>query len=125
MKKFEFWFRKEYEQLIRQRSLTQFVRPGVRLSPEPKGTHVGASVLVRFLDKPGTQNSEPVLNPYSVEAVVTKLEVKKIEEMNAKDFEGATPDAASSEGVINQLERIYERPFSLEDTVTVFKIVYQ
>ncbi len=121
---FEFWFRKEYEPLIRERKLTQFVRPGVRLAPEPKGTKVGEHVLVRILDKPGTANSEPILNSYSASAVVTKLEIKKISEMTPEDFEGASPDASSVEGVIAQFKYIYEKPFGLDDVVTVFRIMY-
>ena len=124
MNTFEFWFRKEYEPLIRSHELTQFVRPGVRLAPQPKGTKVGDEVSIRFLEKPGTANSKAILNSFTANAVVIKLEVKQIQEMEAADFEGTSPDAASITGIIAQLQRIYERPCSLHDTVTVFKIFY-
>lgn len=125
MRVFEFWFRKEYEPLLRTQQLTQFVRPGVRLAPEPKGTTLGANVSVRLLDTPGTATSEPVLNSFVAAASVVKLEIKKIADMTDADFEGASPDAASQEGVLRQLEHIYGKSFTADDVVTVFKISYE
>ncbi len=125
MNKFEFWFRKEYSDLLHDRQLTCFVRPGIRLAPAPKGTRIGERVLVRFLEKPGTPHSDPELNPFMAEAVVMDLRIKKIGEMDAADFQGSAPDASSQEGVIAQLERIYGQRFGIDDTVTVFRIAYE
>ena len=121
---FEFWFRKEYMQHISDRRLKCFVRPEVRLCPADKCTNVGDIVNVRVLDVPGTPTSKPVLNPYVVPAIVKEIKVKKICEMDLCDFEDAVEDASSIESLVSQLERIYNRPFTKENTVTVFKIAY-
>lgn len=124
MEKFEFWFRKEYEDLVIQKKLTQFVRPGVRKVPDPKGTQLGEKVLVRIVEVPSLVKEEAVLSPLIMDAEVIKLEPKKICEMIESDFVGATPDSSSQAGVISQLERIYGKAFSPEDIVTVFEVKY-
>lgn len=123
--RFEFWFRKEYEDLVINKKLTQFVRPGVRKSPDPKGTNVGEKVLVRIIEVPSLIKEEAVLNPNVLEADVVKLEPKKIEEMTNEDFIGTSPDADTKDGVISQLEKIYNTDFSKDDIVTVFEIRYE
>lgn len=123
-KLFEFWFRKEYKQDIVNKQLISFVRPGVRVFPAPKGTSVGETTNIRILDVPGTSSSEPILNPYTTEAIVREIRIKKIGDMDSADFVGATEDALSVEKVISQLERIYGESFTKSDIVTIFKIAY-
>ena len=121
---FEFWFRKEYELNISEKCLKSFVRPEARLCPADKCTNIGDIVNLRILDVPGTLNSEPVLSPKVVPAVVEDIKVKKIHEMGPLDFNGSSEDASSIDSVVSQLERIYNRPFTGESVVTIFTIKY-
>lgn len=119
---YEFWFRNEYKDLVMSHALTQFVRPDDRTYPNPKGTRVGERALVRILIEPG---ESPTFEDYSCTAVVASLTVKKVRELDAADFLGASPDAASVEGVLHQLKSIYGKTFSPEDTITAFTIEYE
>ena len=66
------------------------------------------------------QNQQIELN-----AEVIKLEPKKIGDMTDDDFVGTSLDSNSQEGVLAQLERIYNKKFTNDDIVTVFKIKYE
>jgi hypothetical protein len=54
-------------------------------------------------------------------AVIDDVEVKKVEELSRSDIEHDNPEFRRSEETIDFLEKIYTRPISQEDTVTVIR----
>ena len=52
-------------------------------------------------------------------AVIDDVEVKKVEELSPRDIEHDNPEFRRLEDTVKFLEKIYSRPISMEDTVTV------
>ncbi len=121
---FEFWFRKEIEQEICNKTLKCFVRPGIRMAPAAKGASVGTHARMRILETPGTELQFPTLSSYVSDVRVVNLRVKKISECNSMDFVTASVRANSIDSLLQQLQSTYQRPFQLEDVVTFFEIEY-
>jgi hypothetical protein len=54
-------------------------------------------------------------------AVIDDVEVKKVEELSPRDIEHDNPELRRLEETVGFLEKIYTRPISMEDTVTVIR----
>ena len=54
-------------------------------------------------------------------AVIDDVEVKKVEELSPRDIEHDNPEFRRLEDTVAFLEKIYTRPISMEDTVTVIR----
>ena len=54
-------------------------------------------------------------------AVIDDVEVKRVEELSPRDIEHDNPELRRLEETVAFLEKIYSRPISTEDTVTVIR----
>jgi hypothetical protein len=54
-------------------------------------------------------------------AVIDDVEVKKVQDLSPRDIEHDNPEFRRLEDTIQFLEKIYSRPISMEDTVTVIR----
>src|ERR671919_425921 len=54
-------------------------------------------------------------------AVIDDVEVKKVEDLSPRDIEHDNPEFRRLEDTVQFLEKIYSRPISEEDTVTVVR----
>ena len=54
-------------------------------------------------------------------AVIDDVEVKKVSELSPRDIEHDNPELRRLEDTVAFLEKIYTRPISMEDTVTVIR----
>ena len=54
-------------------------------------------------------------------AVIDDVEVKKVEDLSPRDIEHDNPEFRRLEDTVQFLEKIYTRPISTEDTVTVIR----
>ena len=54
-------------------------------------------------------------------AVIDDVEVKKVSELSPRDIEHDNPEFRRLEDTVEFLEKIYTRPISTEDTVTVIR----
>jgi hypothetical protein len=54
-------------------------------------------------------------------AVIDDVEVKRVEELSPRDIEHDNPEFRRLEDTVKFLEKIYSRPISMEDTVTVIR----
>ncbi|MDP9188676.1 MAG: ASCH domain-containing protein [Actinomycetota bacterium] len=54
-------------------------------------------------------------------AVIDDVEVKKVEELSPRDIEHDNPEFRRVEDTVEFLGKIYSRPISTEDTVTVIR----
>jgi hypothetical protein len=54
-------------------------------------------------------------------AVIDDVEVKRVEELSPRDIEHDNPEFRRLEDTVKFLEKIYSRPISKEDTVTVIR----
>jgi hypothetical protein len=54
-------------------------------------------------------------------AVIDSVEVKRVRELSPRDIEHDNPEFRRTEDLMHFLEQIYDRPVSLDDTVTVVR----
>jgi hypothetical protein len=54
-------------------------------------------------------------------AVIDDVEVKKVSELSPRDIEHDNPELRRLEDTVAFLEKIYTRPISMDDTVTVIR----
>jgi hypothetical protein len=54
-------------------------------------------------------------------AVIDDVEVKRVEDLSPRDIEHDNPEFRRLEDTVQFLEKIYSRPISMEDTVTVIR----
>jgi hypothetical protein len=54
-------------------------------------------------------------------AVIDDVEVKKVQDLSPRDIEHDNPELRRLEDTVQFLEKIYTRPISMEDTVTVIR----
>jgi hypothetical protein len=55
------------------------------------------------------------------EAVIDDVEVKRVSDLSPRDIEHDNPECRRVEDLMTFLEQIYDRPVTLEDTVTVVR----
>jgi hypothetical protein len=54
-------------------------------------------------------------------AVIDDVEVKKVSDLSPRDIEHDNPELRRLEDTVDFLEKIYTRPISMDDTVTVIR----
>ena len=54
-------------------------------------------------------------------AVIDDVEVKKVQDLSPRDIEHDNPEFRRLEDTVQFLEKIYTRPISMDDTVTVIR----
>lgn len=54
-------------------------------------------------------------------AVIDAVEVKRVRDLSPRDVEHDNPEFRRTEEMVHFLEQIYDRPVSLDDTVTVVR----
>jgi hypothetical protein len=54
-------------------------------------------------------------------AVIDDVEVKRVDDLSPRDIEHDNPEFRRLEDTVKFLEKIYSRPISMEDTVTVIR----
>ncbi len=86
----------------------------IRLGDKSHKYHKNECVLVTI----GYQYSprERIFN-----AVIDAVEVKRVRDLSPRDIEHDNPEFRRTEEMIHFLEQIYDRPVSLDDTVTVVR----
>ncbi len=125
---FELWFRKIYQPLLEDRSLTAALRPDNRIFPSSKGMKMGEVVKIKIIALPGDDERKiqaTLLDSFEILVRIEELVVKRIKELNPKDFVGMSPDCQSKESAKFHLGLIYDRIFTDEDKVTVIKWSYE
>ena len=53
--------------------------------------------------------------------MIDDVEVKRVEDLSPRDIEHDNPEFRRLEDTVKFLEKIYSRPISMEDTVTVIR----
>jgi hypothetical protein len=86
----------------------------IRLGDKSHKYHKNDCVLVTI----GYQYSprERIFN-----AVIDSVEVKRVRDLSPRDIEHDNPEFRRTEELMHFLEQIYDRPVTLEDTVTVVR----
>ncbi len=108
----EIWLRKIYIPFVEDKSITTIFRPGRRLLAEqhPKALGVGEEVRVRIINKIGADWAEvygELMSEPNIPVVITTVTVKLIENIEANDFSGSTPDVMNLDALKMQLALIY------------------
>ena len=121
----EIWLRKIYAPFAQDRTLTTIFRPERRLLSEqhPKALGVDETVSIRIIDKVGAEWSGlygKLLPQPNIPVVITAVTVKQLQEIDATDFAGSTPDVMDLSALKIQLALIYN--FSREDLSPEFWI---
>jgi hypothetical protein len=108
----EIAFRKEYQELVLDRSITTVFRPGNRVYPNWRGYRLGEIVTARIIDECGSDehNIPPLFNEHRVKVRIASLLVTKIDALTNADFEGSSPDIHDVESLEEHLRYIYRRP---------------
>ncbi|MDQ3850333.1 MAG: ASCH domain-containing protein [Actinomycetota bacterium] len=55
------------------------------------------------------------------DAVIDQVEVKRVRDLSPRDIEHDNPEFRRTEEMVHFLEQIYQRPVTLDDTVTVVR----
>lgn len=123
----EIAFRKRYETLVLDRSLTVVFRPGNRIYPNRRGYKPGEIITARIIEKPGCDERRlaPLFNDHRARVIVSSIEVMSIASLTAMDFEGSSPDVQDICSLQFHLKSIYGYtidPFDGE--VTRIKLEY-
>lgn len=107
-----------YKELIMERKKWTTVRFGDKYA---KDYRVGEIVAV-------TCGFDPATAEHMADGVITRIELKKLGNINDKDLEGESPDSLTRELLLNTLNGIYEqrlgRKVHNEDLVTIISWNY-
>lgn len=108
----EIAFRKKYQDLVLDRSITTVFRPGNRVYPNWRGYRLGEIVTARIIDECGSDelNIPPRFNEHRVQVRIASLDVTSIDSLTSDDFEGSSPDIHDVESLEEHLMYIYRRP---------------
>ncbi|HXI87306.1 MAG TPA: hypothetical protein VNH64_07595 [Parvularculaceae bacterium] len=123
----EIAFRKQYQDLVLDRSITTVFRPGNRIYPNWRGYKLGEMVTARIIDRCGSDelNIPPLFNEHRIIARIASLKVTTIDDLRPADFEGSSPDIHDIESLEEHLKFIYRRPVeAFNRTVTRIGLVY-
>ena len=123
---YELWFRKDYLEDIRNRTLVRAVRPEDRRRPHPKAAFPNLVAKIRIIDIPGSEpkNILPEFLDYQCFVIITQVVVKKIRELKKGDLTGCSSDSVTPELAKLHLEKIYGKKFDDNSTVTVLHWEY-
>ncbi len=123
----EIAFRKQYQDLVLDRSITTVFRPGNRIYPNWRGYRLGEIVTARIIDECGSDelNIPPLFNEHRVRVGIASLRVAPIDHLTSEDFEGSSPDIHDVESLEEHLRYLYRRPIdAFSRTVTRIGLVY-
>ena len=123
--------RKIYWDLVEQRSLKTFFRPGVRLCSDYRGYCKHQDIVLRCIDRLGSDQLgiAPVFaKDKEAFVIIESIYSKKIKDLSKEDFKGSSPDVQDKLSLKYHLGMIYNMSFdrlSDESYVTVIKIKYK
>ncbi|QQG46318.1 MAG: hypothetical protein HYY55_00515 [Candidatus Niyogibacteria bacterium] len=125
-KPYELWFRAQYKERIKNRTLRVALRPGTRIYPEPKGAQEGEIATVRIIIRPGQEDKgiQPIFDDFQQKVRIQKIIVKKIEKLTTRDLQFCLPDCQDKNSAKKQLEWIYQKPFQDDDVVSLIYFEY-
>lgn len=111
----EIAFRKEYQELVLDRSIRTVFRPGNRVFPNWRGYRLGEIVTARIIDECGSDelNIPPLFNEHRVRVRIASLFVTSIDNLTSEDFAGSSPDIYDVESLEEHLRYIYRRPIDV------------
>ncbi|MBA3412831.1 MAG: ASCH domain-containing protein [Actinobacteria bacterium] len=95
---------------LRNRRKTATIRLGDKSHKYRKGMVVQVLVGVRFSPRQRI-----------FDAVIDKVEVKKLSELSPREIEHDNPEIRRPEEMANSLSQLYNREVSLDDTVTAIR----
>lgn len=123
----EIAFRKEYQGLVLERTITTVFRPGNRIYPNWRGYRVGEVVTARIIDQCGSDemNIPPLFNEHRVRVRIASLLVTTIDWLRREHFDGSSPDIFDIPSLEEHLKYIYRRPIEAFDRkVTRIELEY-
>lgn len=97
-----------YENLLRNHRKTVTIRLGDKTDKYRAGQIVWVTVGNRFARRHKLFT-----------AIIDRVEVKPLAELSLRDISRENPEFRTAEDVRDLLERIYDRPLAMEETVTV------
>lgn len=123
---YELWFRREYLELIQNKSLLTAVRPGDRRHPRPKSVSINQMARVRIIESPGSEADGimPTFLDFSCFVKITNLFVDRVCKLTTKGLIHCSPDSQTPNDILDHLEKIYQKKFSPEDVVTILHWKY-
>jgi hypothetical protein len=113
----EIAFRKEYQGLVLERTITTVFRPGNRIYPNRRGYRVNEIVTARIIDRVGSDELQipPLFNEHRVKVRIASLLVTTIDWLRPEDFHGSSPDIFDIPSLEEHLKYIYRRPIEAFD----------
>lgn len=113
----EIAFRKEYQGLVLERTITTVFRPGNRIYPNRRGYRVNEIVTARIIDRVGSDELmiPPVFNEHRAKVRIAALLVTTIDWLRPEHFEGSSPDIFDIQSLEEHLKYIYRRPIEAFD----------
>lgn len=124
----EMAFRRRYEPMLFDRTLTTVFRPGDRLWPNWRGYRQGENVTARVIARPGSDalGIPPEFTDTRISIGIVDIRVSSPEALTADDFLGSSPDVQDPQSLRAHLLWIYGRPLSaFGDVVTRIQFVYR
>ncbi|GHB03290.1 hypothetical protein GCM10009069_27480 [Algimonas arctica] len=125
--RYEIAFRKQYEPLVLNGSLTVVFRPSNRIFPNRRGYILGETISARIIEKIGCDETgfPPIFNDRKIGVTVSSIRVMNLNELTAKDFEGSSPDVHDIHSLERHLENIYKKSMDFFDRkVTKIELSY-
>lgn len=123
----EMAFRRRYEPLLANRTLTTVFRPGNRLWPNWRGYRCNEIITTRVIARPGSDalGIPPEFTSSRIMIQIIDIKVFGPEALTADDFLGSSPDVRDSGSLRIHLLGIYGRPLSAYgDVVTRIRFAY-
>jgi hypothetical protein len=108
----EMAFRKAYQPLLVDRSLTTVFRPGDRRYPAWRGYAEGEKITARVISRPGcdARGIAPRFNTFRATVRIGEVRVLPVAALTPADFAGSSPDVVDPPSLLAHLLAIYGRP---------------
>lgn len=123
----EMAFRKRYQRLLMDHTITTVFRPGNRVYPNRRGYIPGETVTARVIELCGSDKFgvPPLFNETRIPIQIASVTVKNIDEIEPDDFAGSSPDVFDRESLEEHLAGIYNKPIEeFENAVTRIEFKY-
>jgi hypothetical protein len=113
----EMAFRKSYERLLHEQTITTVFRPGIRVYPIRRGYRPGETVTARVIERCGSDELgvPPLFNDTRIPIRISCLTIKAIDDVEPEDFEGSSPDVFDRDSLEEHLAHIYQKPIACFD----------
>ena len=123
---YELWFRLAYKDLIKNKSMTAAIRPGVRKCPAPKCTNENDRAIIKILLKPGDEAKGliPLFDDYQTEVIIKKIVIKTLKDLTSENLSNCSPDCQTPALVRYHLALIYNHEFQDEDIISIVHFEY-